>query len=434
MISSPRAGSPSVSRRHSSGSGGCRRAPKRCVVVTPARGDEFALDARREDLGVLLLFTAALGALAAVWSSGIAARSLARPVGALREAALAIAAGREARALGQRTGLGVRPGLSRLRPHGRGPRDEPRGARGGAAPHRRGPAARRQRRPRRAPRRRDPHREPARRATAGPAAPAARCIHRVAGRAAGARDRALCRIPRRRRRGRRLRHRRFGAAAARSTDAPARRCRADARRRDGARARAARARLGRDGAPGGARDQEPAHADSARGAAPAPGAIATDAATSPRSSMPNVTRVLAEIDRLDEIARAFSRYGTAPDQRAPAVAVDALAVVPRRAGPRAAGGQRRAMDAGRAGRPARRSAPWATRTNCGRAAQPARERPAGPRAPGRGRACGPCRAASPSRCATTGTALPPRCCRRSSSRISRRAPAVAGSGSPSAGA
>jgi two-component system, NtrC family, nitrogen regulation sensor histidine kinase NtrY len=70
------------------------------VVVTPARGDEFALDARREDLGILLLFTAALGALAAVWSSGIAARSLARPVGALREAALTIAVGRETSALG----------------------------------------------------------------------------------------------------------------------------------------------------------------------------------------------------------------------------------------------------------------------------------------------------------------------------------------------
>lgn len=71
------------------------------VVVTPARGDEFALDARREDLGVLLLFTVALGALVAMWSSGVAARSLARPVGALSDAALAIAAGRDARALGQ---------------------------------------------------------------------------------------------------------------------------------------------------------------------------------------------------------------------------------------------------------------------------------------------------------------------------------------------
>jgi nitrogen fixation/metabolism regulation signal transduction histidine kinase len=36
----------------------------------------------------------------------------------------------------------------------------------------------------------------------------------------------------------------------------------------------------------------------------------------------NVSRVLAEIDRLDEIARAFSRYGTAPDERAAAVPVD----------------------------------------------------------------------------------------------------------------
>ena len=74
--------------------------PDESVVVTPARGDEFALDARREDLGVLLLFTVALGALAAVWSSGVAARALSRPVGALREAALAIAAGREGRGLG----------------------------------------------------------------------------------------------------------------------------------------------------------------------------------------------------------------------------------------------------------------------------------------------------------------------------------------------
>ncbi|WP_337171134.1 ATP-binding protein [Gemmatimonas aurantiaca] len=70
------------------------------MLATPARGDEFALDARREDLGVLLLFATMLGALAAVWSSGIAARSLARPVGVLREAALAVAAGRDAPMLG----------------------------------------------------------------------------------------------------------------------------------------------------------------------------------------------------------------------------------------------------------------------------------------------------------------------------------------------
>jgi nitrogen fixation/metabolism regulation signal transduction histidine kinase len=41
----------------------------------------------------------------------------------------------------------------------------------------------------------------------------------------------------------------------------------------------------------------------------------------------NVTRVLEEIDHLDEIARAFSRYGTAPSERAPGVPVDIAAVV-----------------------------------------------------------------------------------------------------------
>ena len=70
------------------------------VLATPARGNEFALDDRREDLGILVLFATVLGALAAVWSSGIAARTLARPVGALREAALGLAAGRAAPALG----------------------------------------------------------------------------------------------------------------------------------------------------------------------------------------------------------------------------------------------------------------------------------------------------------------------------------------------
>ena len=36
----------------------------------------------------------------------------------------------------------------------------------------------------------------------------------------------------------------------------------------------------------------------------------------------NVTRILAEIDRLDEIARSFSRYGGAPEERAPAEPTD----------------------------------------------------------------------------------------------------------------
>lgn len=74
--------------------------PVELVLATPARGDEFALDARREDLGILLLFASLMGALAAIWSSGLAARALARPVGALRQAALALAAGREVPTLG----------------------------------------------------------------------------------------------------------------------------------------------------------------------------------------------------------------------------------------------------------------------------------------------------------------------------------------------
>ncbi len=64
------------------------------VLATAARGDEFALDARRADLAVLVLLVTISGVLAALWSSGVAARQLARPIGSLRDAALAIADGR----------------------------------------------------------------------------------------------------------------------------------------------------------------------------------------------------------------------------------------------------------------------------------------------------------------------------------------------------
>ncbi len=40
----------------------------------------------------------------------------------------------------------------------------------------------------------------------------------------------------------------------------------------------------------------------------------------------NATRILSEIDRLDEIARSFSRYGTAPAERAAPERVDVAAV------------------------------------------------------------------------------------------------------------
>lgn len=66
---------------------------ERLVTAAPARGSEFMLDQRRRDLGVLVLFATVLGALGALLLSRIASLSLARPIGSLREAALAIAGG-----------------------------------------------------------------------------------------------------------------------------------------------------------------------------------------------------------------------------------------------------------------------------------------------------------------------------------------------------
>jgi signal transduction histidine kinase len=63
------------------------------VIGAPARADELALGRRRRDLGVLVVFATAVGALAALWLSGIAARQLARPIGTLRAAALSLAGG-----------------------------------------------------------------------------------------------------------------------------------------------------------------------------------------------------------------------------------------------------------------------------------------------------------------------------------------------------
>jgi signal transduction histidine kinase len=72
------------------------------IISTPARGGEEALDVRRRDLGVLVAFATVVGALAALWLSGGAARSLAQPIGRLRKAALAIAGGELAPTLPER--------------------------------------------------------------------------------------------------------------------------------------------------------------------------------------------------------------------------------------------------------------------------------------------------------------------------------------------
>ena len=69
---------------------------ERIVVAAPAVLEEETFDQRREDLVMLLLFGAMSGVLAALWLSGLAARQFARPIGALRDAAVAIAAGERA--------------------------------------------------------------------------------------------------------------------------------------------------------------------------------------------------------------------------------------------------------------------------------------------------------------------------------------------------
>jgi nitrogen fixation/metabolism regulation signal transduction histidine kinase len=72
------------------------------MLATPARVGEESLDQRRRDLGILVLFTTALGGLAALGLSGLAAKQFARPIGELRDAALAIASGAREPTLGAR--------------------------------------------------------------------------------------------------------------------------------------------------------------------------------------------------------------------------------------------------------------------------------------------------------------------------------------------
>jgi signal transduction histidine kinase len=59
-------------------SAGMGPSQERYVLAAPARSDDLVLDRRRSDLGMLVLFATAAGALAALWLSGIAAKRLAR--------------------------------------------------------------------------------------------------------------------------------------------------------------------------------------------------------------------------------------------------------------------------------------------------------------------------------------------------------------------
>ncbi|OYV67091.1 MAG: hypothetical protein B7Z72_10210 [Gemmatimonadetes bacterium 21-71-4] len=85
------------------------------VLAAPARADDVPLDRRRRDLGILVLFSTAVGALAAFWLSGVAARTLAGPIRALRQAALALAAGGRAPALEDNPTVEFRPVFAAFR-------------------------------------------------------------------------------------------------------------------------------------------------------------------------------------------------------------------------------------------------------------------------------------------------------------------------------
>jgi two-component system, NtrC family, nitrogen regulation sensor histidine kinase NtrY len=74
---------------------------ERIVVAAPAVLEEDEFNRRREDLVMLLLFGAVSGVAAALWLSGRAARQFARPIGVLRDAAVAVAAGERAPRLDQ---------------------------------------------------------------------------------------------------------------------------------------------------------------------------------------------------------------------------------------------------------------------------------------------------------------------------------------------
>ena len=132
------------------------------VIGAPARGTEAMLDQRRHDLAVLVACATVLGALAALWLSQVASRSLAEPIGALRVAALAIARGEREPPLAARAPDEFQPVFSAFRRMAADLGESRVGARVGAAAHRRDSAQRRQRRRRARRERRDHARESAR--------------------------------------------------------------------------------------------------------------------------------------------------------------------------------------------------------------------------------------------------------------------------------
>jgi signal transduction histidine kinase len=90
-------------------------ADRRTVLAAPARSGELVLDLQRRDLGILVLFATAVGGLAALTLSGLAARELSRPIGSLRRGAIAIARGEREPELAERPPSEFAPVFSAVR-------------------------------------------------------------------------------------------------------------------------------------------------------------------------------------------------------------------------------------------------------------------------------------------------------------------------------
>ena len=280
------------------------------VLATPQLAEDASLAVRRLDLALVLLLGTLLGVGAALAGAGRASRALSRPVADLRRSAIALGKGDPMPPYSGSQPLEFEPVFGAFEPDGGRHPLQPARAGGGEEAHRVGARHRGDRRGRARPGRPGAHRQSAGGGDVGGRAPGGVVLPSTARSPVGAAHAGGAALPP----GSRCRiSRRAGGRWAKAHPAAraARARRAWRRDRDQRRDRPlpgrASAGVGRDGAPGGPRDQESAHADAAGAPAPAPGL--SGPAGELRSTLEETAeRMLAEIDRLDTIARAFSRF------------------------------------------------------------------------------------------------------------------------------
>ena len=300
---------------------------RRVVLGAPARTNEVALERRRQDLSVLVLFVTAVGALGALWLSGVAARQLSQPIRALRDAAMAIARGEREPELSGEPPAEFVPVFTAFRRMA-GDLSESRlaleeaqrrtaailrnVASGVAAVDRRGVVTLA-----------NPRADALLGHALPPGTPIAvigspeleRRIADFTARDSGDEEEFDVELDGRQLHARLTRLTRGGAGAVLTVDDVSELARAQRVLAWGEMARQVAHEIKNPLTPIrlGVQHLKRARADG-RG-------------DFDRILDQNVTRILAEIDRLDEIARAFSRYGTAPEQQTPALAVDVAAIV-----------------------------------------------------------------------------------------------------------